>query len=192
MSIKPILFNGEMVKAILDGRKTQTRRVIKPQPQRSDGNWGRLCWPVGRVKHPPFATGDTLWVRETWDNIPVSQGGHFRFGGKYYYKADGDLRPDGWRGNWHPSIHMPKDAARIFLRITAVWVERLRDIDVDEVPMEGVLPLFSGFSGPIGNREDYYKAASTIKTTELDRYGWDANPWVWVIEFERVERPASW
>ena len=211
MAIKPILFNTEMVKAILGGRKTQTRRALRPKFRENEAGYqviSNLCTgqfirveyydeyeEVTRYMTPPCSPGDILWVRETWDNVPVSPGGHFRFVGRYYYKADGDLRPDSWRGNWHPSIHMPKEAARIFLRVKDVRAERLRDIGADEVPMEGVLPLYSG---PVGNRENYYKAAfaklwnSTIKPADLDHYGWGANPWVWVIKFERCEKPEGW
>ena len=214
MAIKPILFNVEMVKAILEGRKTQTRRLIKDfagenitsilkpdgslgkystkgwcgmLPDRGDGN--EYCIEV----RPPCEPGDILWVRETWDNVPVSPGGHFRFVGRYYYKADGDLRPDSWRGNWHPSIHMPKEAARIFLRVMKIGVQRLQDILVwsGEVKKEGIPYDDEGDIEASGLRfKELWN--STIKPADRDRYSWEANPWVWVIEFERCEKPEGW
>lgn len=178
----PILFNTEMVRAILDGRKTQTRRVIKPQPTNPRwNNVGWLGWDDGhgyRMK-APCAIDDVLWVRETWDNIPVSPGGHMRMGGKFYYKADGDIRPDGWQGNWHPSIHMPREAARIFLRVKDVRVERLRDMNDSDLANEGFGDWIRFIS--LWN--------STIKLADCDKYDWNTNPWVWVIEFniEHIE-----
>jgi len=174
--MKPILFNTEMVKAILDGRKTQTRRVCKGQPQ-DDGK----CSPEDIGYKPPYKPGDILWVRETWDNIPVSPGGHMRMGGKFYYKADGDIRPDGWQGNWHPSIHMPRRAARIFLRVKDVRAERLKEMSANDAMDEGFA--------------DWNEFArlwdSTIKPEDIDKFGWNANPWVWVIEFERTKEDAD-
>lgn len=255
--MKPALFNTEMVKALLDGRKSVTRRVVKPQPKMQlsyicGGNgYGKWNYPPPNCVEqsgwdekyrridgltaednamfwtPPFHAGDILYVRETWDNEPVSPGGHTRLSGVYYYKADGDLRPEGWRGNWHPSIHMPKEAARIFLRVTGVWVERLQDITVDGALSEGTsgveLPPIcqkdvsypdsfpKGFDMWDGDRqEDWIQSTararyigwcdyadrllkkfgniwdSTIPKAKLPVYGWDANPWVWVIEFERI------
>lgn len=201
MSIKPILFNTDMVRAILDGKKTQTRRVIKPQP--TNPRWNNIGWPgcddcVRHPIQPPYEIGDVLWVRETWDNIPVSPGGHMRFGGMYYYKADGDIRPVGWRGNWHPSIHMPKEAARVFLRVKDVRVERLQDIKnyecVDEgavkkpnITKRGDLVLHNRY------KEEFARLWDTaIKPADCERYGWNANPWVWVIEFERCGKPERW
>lgn len=199
MANKPILFNTRMVQAIMEGHKTQTRRVCKGQGE---------CNPVQCGYHPPFKPGDILWVRETWDNVPVSPGGHFRFVGRYYYKADGDLRPDSWRGNWHPSIHMPKEAARIFLRVKDVRVERLRDIGNADAIAEGFsgTPCHHENADPALGCTDCLNTGwleppcaefaqlwdSTIKPADLDKYGWDANPWVWVIEFERCERPEGW
>ena len=122
----------------------------------------------------------------------------------YYYAADGapditlvdrdGFEQDDQRIRWRPSIHMPKEVARIFLRVTNVRVERLQAITADECPMEGVWPLYAG---PIGEREAYYKGAfarlwdSTINPTDLPAYGWEANPWVWVIRFERCEKPQG-
>lgn len=220
MSYKPILFNTEMVQAIMEGRKTQTRRVAFLNDSLREfhtQNYPEGWWYEGRVfknfemfirnPHSPrckYKPGDILWVRETFDNIPISPGGHFRFGGMYYYRADGDIRPEGWKGNWHPSIHMPKEAARIFLRVKDVRVERLQDMTEEQAEKEGCSAgRFHITCGPFGNRdeppeefdavEDFQRVwDSTIKPADLDRCGWDANPWVWVIEFEECERPEGW
>ena len=145
MAIKPILFNTEMVRAILDGRKTCTRRVIE-LPENMDGvpvgKSGDSSNPLGfmypgGIKRPPYQPGDILYVRETWCALPVNEAGHMRGHSIYYYRADGDLRPEGWRGKWRPSIHMPKEAARIWLKVTDVRVERLQEIDEDGVWDEG-------------------------------------------------------
>lgn len=188
MAIKPILFNSEMVRAILDGRKSYTRRIIKPQPT---AHYGTQC------VIPPYKPGDILYVRETWCGLPVNEAGHFRGHPIYYYKADGDLRPEGWRGAWRPSIHMPKEAARIWLKVTDVRVERLRDITEDGAKDEGA----NWKNGQnVGWEEKMKRTAterfaenwdSTIKKSDRERYGWEANPWVWAIEFERCEKPEE-
>lgn len=188
MAIKPILFNSEMVRAILDGRKSCTRRIIKPQPT---AHYGTQC------VIPPYKPGDILYVRETWCGLPVNEAGHFRGHPIYYYKADGDLRPEGWRGAWHPSIHMTKEAARIWLKVTDVRVERLQDITEDGAKEEGA----NWKNGKnVGWEEKMKRTAterfaeiwnSTIKKSDLDRYGWATNPWVWVIEFERCDKPEE-
>lgn len=196
MAIKPILFNGEMVRAILDGRKTCTRRNLKggiPFDEKSEywnvlkkGEWsGPICSEYFIKQGSPYKPGDILYVRETWCGLPVNEAGHFRGHPIYYYRADGDLRPEGWRGAWHPSIHMPKEAARIWLRVTNVRVERLQDITDNEAEAEGFTDYTStalGFA---------YTWDHTIKKSDFDRYGWAANPWVWVIQFERCEKPKE-
>lgn len=228
VAIKPILFNTEMVRAILDGRKTCTRRVIKPQPdekhtyplgfvtdsteKKEVGSFGFAANEYGgsiQYVKPPYryAPGDILYVRETWCALPVNEAGHMRGHCVYYYRADGELRPEGWRGKWHPSIHMPKEAARIWLKVTDVRVERLQEITEKQACMEGTdpwdevcyenngwHPTFSDpDSGGDPNMVDGFHKLwnSTIKKSDLDRYGWDANPWVWVIEFERCEKPEG-
>lgn len=213
MSIKPILFNTEMVQANLNGLKSATRRVEFPnedlrefpRPDNPDAWWfrGRVYtnWdsamrsPQGVLSLCKYKTGDILYVRETWDNEPITPGGHFRPGGVWYYKADGDLRPEAWRGNWHPSIHMPKEAARLFLKVTNVRVERLRDITTTGLQNEGIIP--NGYISQYSCMTEFeywfdrFKALwdSTIKHVDLEKYGWDANPWVWVIEYEQCEKP---
>lgn len=198
ISMKPILSNTEMVKALLDGHKTVTRRVIKPQPEGrpipmpSDSSWPGYFAINGtnKVIKPPYRTGDILYVRETWDNEPVSPGGHTRLSGVYYYKADGDLRPEEWRGNWRPSIHMPKEAARLFLRVMDVRVERLQSITPEQIDAEGYKEwAYSATTGELlPSSPTWLKIAwnRTVKRSELPVYGWEANPWVWVIEFKRI------
>ena len=180
MAEKPILFNTEMVKAILSGAKTQTRRLIKPVAMDftyEDGCPARQC---------PYSPGDILWVRETWCALPVSPGGHIRIPNCYYYRADPEMRPESWRGNWCPSIHMPRKAARLFLSVKDVRAEMLQDMTPDDcikdggftieaVNLLGVAPLFGALWD------------STLKNADIPKYGWFANPWVWVIEFD-VER----
>ena len=205
MICKPILFNADMVRAILAGQKTQTRRVIKPQPTRPRwNNIGWLGWNDGhgyRMK-PPCEDGDVLWVRETWSttdkcglypNWP-STGIH------YMYKADDPTCDAAKEARWYPSIHMPKQAARIFLRVKEVRVECLQEITVDGCAAEGIWDDYKTYSEKY--HENLKKAAypkaftelwnSTIKKADLPKYGWDANPWVWVIEFERCEKPEGW
>lgn len=202
MAEKPILFNTEMIKAILEGRKTQTRRIIKPQPKEShiyklgfvicSGNKlevGKFAW--GTNEHggimskarPPYQIDDTLWVRETWCKGTARDGGS-----KTIYKADIEdlLQP---MHAWKPSIHMPRSAARIFLKVTDVRVEQLQDITIDGIEQEGILLSF-----PIVKLIDseHLKRFINIWDSTIDMknhwmdYSWGANPWVWVIEFERV------
>ena len=190
MAIKPILFNGEMVRAILDGRKICTRRLVKHNvdavlnsPYHMEHPETEDVWLIKRLCRAPYDPGDILYVRETWCGLPVNEAGHFRGHPIYYYRADGDLRPEGWRGAWHPSIHMPKEAARIWLKVTDVRVERLQDITDNEAEAEGFTDYTStalGFA---------YTWDHTIKKSDFDRYGWAANPWVWVIQFDRCEKP---
>lgn len=192
MAIKPILFNTEMVRAILDGRKNCTRRLVKPEPQGyfevseeplyiydTDGNQGKIT--------PPYQPGNILYVRETWcDDRSFT---HDDTPGQYFYRADGLYPRKGdnviLNAKWHPSIHMPKEAARIWLKVTNVRVERLHDMTDDDAEAEG---CFDYTSTALGFPDVW---DSTIKKSDLDRYGWDANPWVWVIEFERCEKPEG-
>ena len=209
MAEKPILFNTEMVRAILDGRKTQTRRLVKNIPLQEpyfedvDGT-PYACDGAGEwhpaVDFSPIQKGDVLWVRETWCALPVSPGGHIRIPDWYYYRADPELRPEAWRGKWCPSIHMPKEAARLFLRVTGVRIERLQNITSHDALREGVKDpydyqpssWYDRHNGLLNSAEVAAFAGlwdTTVKSSELEKYGWDANPWVWVIEFERCEKP---
>ena len=181
--MKPILFNGEMVRAILEGRKTQTRRVVKPQPECSVFDEPQLHWVCGKngvwadghgnqQKAPLGQPGDRLYVRETWALF-----GPFNNGPGYRYRADGE--PLCMSRGWRPSIHMPKEAARIFLEITAVRVERLQDISEEDAKAEGCelvgwteeMPMPAGFAG-LWNSLNGKRGHS-----------WESNPWVWVYEF---------
>lgn len=205
MAIKPILFNTEMVRAIMDGRKSCTRRLVKPQPdgkhtfqlgfvtdstdKKEVGCFGFGINEYGgsiQYAKPQYQPGDFLYVRETWMD----------YAGLTMYKADCDIyRLDSlnFAGfGWKPSIHMPKEAARIWLKVTNVRVERLQDITADDIRSEGL----SSIAVHAGNMEIALKEwkklwNSTIKKSDLDRYGWNANPYVWVIEFERREKPQE-
>lgn len=203
MAIKPILFNTEMVRAILDGRKACTRRLQRKQIEEKYleyEEWVCAVAPPGSTwlsekefyeEYPPYQLGDILYVRETWCGLPVNEAGHFRGHPIYYYRADGDLRPEGWRGAWHPSIHMPKEAARIWLRVMDVRVERLQEITAESALTEGA-DKYIHANGTLNEDQTITSFIgiwnSTIKKSDIDRYGWDANPYVWVIEFERCEK----
>ena len=177
MTIKQILFNKEMVRAILDGRKTCTRRTLK-HPFIVHPN-GYITKPRGNENlcpyDPPYQPGDILYVRETWKKAPNG----------YYYYEDWQRDDIADVTKWKPSIHMPKEAARIWLKVTDVRVERLQDMTDDDAEAEG---CFDYTSTALGFPDVW---DSTIKKSDLDRYGWDASPWVWVIEFERCEKPET-
>lgn len=205
MSIRPILFNGEMVRAILDGRKTQTRRVVKSldglsvyraEPSEDAyealGKWDFFYgWSEGGAMFDacvsvkaPCSIGDILWVGETWNGDWCDH---------YIYKADGgsavsagyDKEP-----RWRPSIQMPREAARIFLRVTDVRAERLQDMDEDAAIAEGFVDSPAGTDSPLWRFCELWD--KTIRREELREVGYHANPWVWVIEFERCEKPDVW
>lgn len=204
----PILFNTEMVRAILEGRKTVTRRVMKNIiPFDEKGTYFNVLergeWQGPIIKewivqyHSKYKVGDIMYVRETWQDDRIYT--HDSTPGKYFYKADGDV--DCYK--WRPSIHMPKEAARIWLKVTDVRVERLQDITEEQAYMEGTDPwdeacyanngwhptLADPDSGGNPNIIDGFHELwnSTIKKSERDLYGFDANPWVFVYEFERIE-----
>jgi hypothetical protein len=209
--VKPILFNTDMVRAILDGRKTQTRRIMKPQPILENRLWklGDAGW-SDNIKgfHPvpchslfnrvPYQPGDILYVRETWMNPCEelcrndTECDGCIYGKGYRYKAD--YRIDDSIEKWHPSIHMPKEAARIWLRVTDVRVERLQEITSTQICQEGVEVEIPYSLYPLSEEEKRYAFSqlwnSIVKKSDLDRYGWAADPWVWVIEFERIEKPS--
>lgn len=243
--IRPILFNTEMVKAILSGSKITTRRCVKPQPQvelkhklgycvdgdkKDIGKFGFASTECGgKILYvtPPAKVGDVLWVRETWQQVYETE--IFEAGkelnirnvisnfddiskvcvglsteyatpttkprNKYYvYKTD-DIQyaDEKYSLRWKPSLHMPKEAARIFLRVKDVRVERLDDMRVEDAVHEGI-----NMDGLITNRGIIeYRVwnrwnelwDSTIPKKDLPVYGSEANPWVWVIEFERCDKP---
>ena len=219
---KPILFNTEMVRAILAGAKTVTRRVVKPQPARNlvhvcDGTaYG--CWmdQSGQPYRPPYRPGDILYVRETWSFCPCSgtcenacdtTAPNFYKGyeGCFVYRLDyGNTEDDSFPPSmfkWHPSIHMPKEAARLFLRVTDVRAERLQDITEEQARAEGAEPFRMTADVDKPDNEKHWEEKlpalvmfpeiwnSTIKPADRAVYGWGANPWVWVVEFERCEKP---
>lgn len=189
--VLPILFNMKMVRAILDGRKSCTRRIIKPQPQGyfevseeplyiydTDGKQGKII--------PPYQPGDILYVRETWKQAPNG----------YYYYEDWQKDDIADVTKWKPSIHMPKEAARIWLKVTNVRVERLQEITRLSVQKEGIEVDPKECAGKFDFITELFLLFqelwdSTIKKSDLDSYGWDANPYVWVIEFERCEKPKE-
>lgn len=210
---KPILFNTEMVMAILEGRKTITRRCVKYKysntemkmrtdkygtclveiqkdiegetyGKNADGTiWHKLLPFIEKI--PPFKKGDILYIRETWSEWTDG----------YVYKAWSSPFPQPGKASvmkWKPSIHMPKEAARIFLKVKDVRVERLNDMRLEDFLNEGIMVRPEAFNDP---ENAYWQAKnafiylwnSTIKKEDIETYGWDANPWVWVIEFERIE-----
>lgn len=210
MAIKPILFNTEMVRAILDGKKTCTRRIVKGAIP-DDAMWGYTMFtPKGCVScrgvyadeygekffRLPYQQGDILYVRETWGH-PIS----LNSDKQYVFRAD-KIAEIGFKNDshiWHPSIHMPKEAARIWLKVTDVRVERLQKITEDGAKAEGAIDNRGLIHSPENEYDRIHTARehfieiwdSTIKKSDLDRYGWNANPWVWVIEFERCEKPKE-
>lgn len=204
--MKPILFNTSMVRAILDGEKTCTRRIIKlPKHIEKQSNGLYILCAEGSTYsdkefkdvidyiNPPYKVGDILYVRETWNinpswefdknyiNLPSKES-------KYIYKATNDFN-----GGWKPSIHMPKEAARIFLKVTSVRAERLKDITDEGCYQEGISSTsfydeaeHIQIAG-IGLNDSLERAAFGLlwnSTVKEDKYSWEGNPWVWVIEFE--------
>jgi hypothetical protein len=185
MKDHPILFSAPMVRALLDGSKTQTRRVVKPMhlpfvenltANFLDGKWGERPMPYGQP-------GDRLWVREAW--APIRDGAK-----NAWYRADMceatlNGAPPGFR--WRPSIHMPRWASRITLEVTGVRVERLVDISEADAIREGVSADKYAYKGL---DRAYSRAFSDLWENINGPGSWEANPWVWVIEFKRLEQPA--
>ncbi|KTJ31029.1 hypothetical protein ASU87_18660 [Enterobacter roggenkampii] len=202
-----MIFNGEMVRAILDGRKTQTRRVMKPQPdpcpaprsghwwpsnvfktmlhveeemQNGKGGWGGL---VGDAC--PFgAVGDRIWVRETWAEAGAGAPDLKLYRADYpeHVPTHYENVPPADEIRWTPSIHMPRWASRLTLEITGVRVERLRDLSEDDAKSEGITP-------PSGGVLPGWEYRINFRDLWMSIYGadnWEANPWVWVIEFKVV------
>lgn len=213
MKERPILFSAPMVRAILAGAKTQTRRVVKDHhidaaPPACFFQWLRERCPYGQP-------GDRLWVRENWQhsNFPL---GPYDESCTVFYRADymddphgpdGEKSPEGRYRNWEPSIHMFRSASRILLEVTAVRVERLQAISDNDIEAEGtaqwvkdggkVMRPRPGFDGwwPDENGNVYVKpnrvAFCSLWESVNGLCAWDKNPWVWVIEFKRVEGGAS-
>ncbi len=205
MKERPILFTGPMVRAILEGRKTVTRRVMKPQPDflgsMVDPNTPFKTLDAGlhaRITCPYGEPGDRLWVREAWaadaqvDAIAPSD---LSQGEPIWYPADLSVRQTGCsmisKGRVRPSIHMPRWACRILLEMTAVRVERLQDISEEQALAEGVRGEPCDHArqacADIGCWGDTAKGAFGFLWESLNGEGsWAANPWVWVVEFKRV------
>ena len=203
---KPVLFNSDMVQALLDGRKEVTRRVVKPQPA---GQLHRMpdsmCWSgyfanseEENVYKPPYQPGNILWVREAFSidylsNIPGR--------GRVRYKAGGymDIRfsPDRYdmmrraqkKPGWRPSKNMLREAARIFLRVTNVYVKRLRDVNYFDCLAEGI-PYRQMETDIVQDFAALWD--QTISSKDRPLYGWEANPYIWVIEFEHTAKPDRW
>lgn len=223
--VLPILFKGDMVREILDGRKTVTRRAVKykysntEMKMRTDKYGIRLIEiqeniegethgknPDGSTWHkllpyiektPPYRSGDILYVRETWAEWT---GGYIYRAWPYPFPQPGCYPTTVWR----PSIHMPKEAARIWLKVTGVKVERLKDMKAEDLRKEIGKPFllpeecesqFDKFGAIYYYQEvrtEFSKLWDTvIKKRDVAKYGWMANPWVWVIEFELCEKPES-
>lgn len=216
MAIKPVLFNTEMVRAILNGRKTCTRRLIRDadkilnspfKQSRPDIIDEHIISKLGRR---PYCKGDILYIREAfawqpcWDcGMDDEQEGcehkaerrlhdEKKEHGCYMYRASCEDNEYPSADTWHPSIHMPKEAARIWLRVTNVRVERLQEISTESALAEGA-DKYIHTNGELDENMTITSFIgiwnSTIKKSDLDSYGWDASPWVWVIEFERCEKP---
>ena len=190
--MKPILFSTSMVQAILDGRKTQTRRVIKPQPNSKAEYKGTEIGKhvfetdidMWHIKSP-YQPGQVLWVRETWSMIDDMPYDNYVYRTDYGTTEDDSFPPSMFK--WKPSIHMPREAARIFLKVKGVRVERVQDITEDEAIKEGAKAYgqnnCSGTSARIAFAEIWDKT-----TTEHE---WRTNPWVWVYEFERISKEEA-
>lgn len=191
--MKPILFNTEMVRAFLAGRKQVTRRAVKEPYYIDDEEVSRISGlAIHRgtnitdgMPYPDqiYRPGDILYVREAF----------FKDAGRYMYKADYSDSEKFYRNGkevsikWCPSIHMPREAVRIFLRVTDVRVERLQDITEEQAEKEGC----TAHGGNLALDEFEEVWHRTLKPADRDLYGWAANPWVWVISFERISREEA-
>jgi hypothetical protein len=191
--MKPILFSTLMVKAILEGRKTQTRRVVKMPPRKflfEDGQWKGES---GRVYKSPYGeVGDVIWVRETWTDPTPDQSGY-----PILYKADFPMTYHGTEADptetitlqekdykWKPSLFMPRDACRLFLKIKNIRVERLQDISEEDSVSEGVKKNDWEFED--GECPETYKEGFKFLWESINgEKSWEDNPFVWVIEFEK-------
>lgn len=211
---KPILFSTPMVQAILEGRKTQTRRIVKKKYSNTDlefrtDKYGTalveinkyeppIKMPDGKTRRklrffeekiPNYQVGDILWVRETWDTILLENEDSSVESG-YVFKAN--EHPFDRGNKWKPSIHMPREAARIFLEVVSVRAERLQDISEQDAFAEGVIkehsPISAGanWSDTLGKAS--LKAFQSIWKGIHGEKSWDENPFVWVYEFRKIEK----
>jgi hypothetical protein len=192
-----------MVQALQDGRKTMTRRLVKPQPESIDFYPDRNVW-YPEVSKCPYEVGDVLWVRETFYKTEAEE-----LNGAFFYKADIDKL--GWTFKWKPSLFMPKEACRIFLRIKSIKVERLQDISEEDIKKEGVqMPVshrgntlfvlgkdnsalsFLGNNTKSWTAYDVWKAHWAELWCKINgRTSWDSNPYVFAYEFEHIEKPLD-
>lgn len=199
---KPILFSTPMVQAIMDGRKTQTRRIVKDCTARILTLKGDVATgESGRERKCPYGkVGDVLWVRETVCNAGTKEKPY------YLYKANG-CEPRDTSKKWKPSIHMPKEAARIWLEITYIRVQRLKDISEEDAIAEGIEKhetfgyscykcLKEGHILPDICNDGFYE---NPKDSFLSLWqsingidSWNKNPWVWVVEFKRIEKNLAY
>ena len=188
MKERPIIFSPDMVRTILDGRKTQTRRVVKPQPvlTTTDSSIISKKLKSQHIKYSYGQVGDRLWVRETWASNGINIIGNKE---DVIYKSDyGDIPPpkiDLGNGleitqNWKPSIFMPKLASRITLEITRIRIERLMDITIRDLISEGC-----SFMSNTRLTMEYFKKLWNVINAKYG-YEWEKNPWVWVIEFKQI------
>lgn len=211
MKERPILFKPEMVQAIMSGTKTQTRRIVKPQPPKwansetervgpwlhfignhpkgkcgedncgciEGGSSGKGMW---TAKCPYGQIGDILWVRETFRVYTI--------GGGFEYKADGGLSTDDdSKMKWKPSIHMPKEACRLFLKIKDIRVERLKDISNNDAIAEGMDHEWESVGKNVEMKPDPTAEFALLWIEINGEDSWNDNPWVWVVEFEKIEKP---
>lgn len=167
MKERPILFSTPMVRAILDGSKTQTQRVVKHK--QTPWNPDHIAWDMTTC--PYGKAGDRLWVREAF--CDARQGSY----GRVLYRASGDVCC-----RWHPSIHMPREISRITLEITDVRVEMLQDISEDDAEAEGI---YTAPSCPA------YDSFASLWKSINGAESWHENPWVWVVEFHQIDAATS-
>lgn len=195
MKEHPIIFSTQMVQVILQNKKTQTRRVIKPQP--TYPYWCGIGhgWDDGHgyeIKCP-YEPGDILWVRETWQYKKYGDYGYTA--DDFMYKAD---TGETWVRPWKPSIYMPRKAARMLLKVTNIRVERLQDITEKEAKAEGCSGVLCDCNHEVYACENCYNTGYVVTPKQefiylwndmyVKRgYGWDTNPYVWVIEFEKIK-----
>lgn len=204
MKERPILFSGPMVRAILEGRKTQTRRIIKDasgsfwdheawRPQVVNGaitGWismdsmtdGSFFGPGSPQRTCPYGQpGDKLWVRESWCiRQTLTQAAYYR-----------STEPDA-SAKWKPSIHMPRWASRITLEVVSAHVERLQDISEEDAKAEGIYlfshhGLFTADPSQLGGGRTAVEGYAYLWNEINGPGSWEANPWVWVIEFKRIK-----
>lgn len=207
MKEKPIIFNGQMVRAILEGRKTQTRRMMKPQPELRMGgfwHWKDCQWADGGIgfpktgieDHAPYQPGDRLWVRETFSQW-YDDDDFTHLITEYRADTDGKCRPAGWSDFidapaapdvpvWRPSIHMPRELSRITLEVTDVRAERLQGISEEDAQAEGVEKSVYLYTSDGDKCRESYRSGFARQWDAI-YMNWNCNPWVWVIFFEVLD-----